>query len=391
MKKNFLCFLLFFAFLAWGNFAFAQEEKLQINFFYSPSCPHCAQERPFLEEISSSNPEIQLRTFDLFEEKNVDVLKNLYGEYNVPKEIWGAVPITFIGEKYFLGYSGDDGTGKQIKEYVFSLIGKGAEIGGFYPEENEISVPILGKINLQNLSPLPLAIVMGGLDGFNACAMVALGFLLAVLVSTGTRKRVFLIGGTFILMSGAVYFLFISAWLNLFLFFSHLKFITVLVGAVIIVFSVLLLKDYFSGVVCKLCMISQEKEGFFVKAQRKLFWLMDKFSSAEMPLIPALFGVALVAVGVNMVELVCSFGFPMAFTKILSGWNIPSVSYYFYLFVYVFFYMLDDFIIFCVAVTTLRITRASEKYLKAIKLVSGVFLLLLGIAIIARPDIIMMN
>ena len=166
---------------------------------------------------------------------------------------------------------------------------------------------------------LALAVVLGALDGFNACAMVALGFLLAVLVATGIRKRVFLIGSVFILVSGMVYFLFISAWLNLFLVLENIKIITILVGFAVTLFAGFLLKDYFSGVVCKLCHVKPGKQGFFSRIEQKLFLKMQKLTTAEMSLPITLLGVAVVGAGINMVELVCSFGFPLVFTKILTS------------------------------------------------------------------------
>ncbi len=230
--------------------------------------------------------------------------------------------------------------------------------------------------------------ILGTLDGFNACAMVALGFLLTVLISMGVRKRVFLIGGTFIFVSAVVYFLFISAWLNLFLFLSHLKFITAIVGAIIVLFSVFLLKDYFQKVVCRLCEVKPGKQGILNRIERSLFERLEKVLTSDMPLPLMLLGVAVVAAGVNTVELFCSFGFPMVFAKTLSSLDLSPLSYYSHLLVYVIFYMLDDFLIFIIAILTLRMATVSKKYLKVIKLISGATLLILGLAMLMRPEIL---
>lgn len=387
MKKKFLAILIFGLILSGFNFVLA-EEKIEIIFFFSHICPHCAEERVFLEELTDKYSEIELKEYGLFEKENVDLLKEMYQVYEVAREVQGYVPITFIGGRYFLGFSQE--IGNDIENYVLGLI---EEISQPPPEppsdEYKISLPIFGEISLSKFSPLALSIALGALDGFNACAMVALGFLLTVLISTGIRERVFLIGGTFILVSGIVYFLFISAWLNLFLVLSHIKFITNLVGGIIAIFALFLLKDYFHGVVCKLCEIRPGKENIFVRFERKLFERMETLSKRETSLSITILGTVIVAAGVNMVELCCSFGFPLVFTKILTGFNLPTPSYYFYLLIYILFYMIDDFIIFIIAVLTLRITQASQKYLKAIKLISGILLLLLGLTILVRPEILM--
>jgi len=235
---------------------------------------------------------------------------------------------------------------------------------------------------------MSLAIVLGIIDGFNACAMTALGFLLATLISTKDRKKVVLIGGTFILASGLVYFIFISAWLNLFLVLEQIKIITFLVGIIIVLFSIFTLKDYFYGTICKLCEIDPNKQNIWTKAEKWLLIKIKQLSEKDVPLFVSLIGIALIAVGINLVELICSFGLPLAFTKALTEMNMSTLSYYFHIFVYTLFYMLDDFLVFLIAVFTLKITNASNKYLKIIKLISSIILLLLGITMIFKPELL---
>ena len=120
-----------------------------------------------------------------------------------------------------------------------------------------------------------------------------------------------------------------------------------------------------------------------------MFAKMQQISQAKTSLPLMLLGVVVVAVGINMVEFVCSFGFPLVFTKILTSYNLGTPSYYFYLLIYILFYMIDDLIIFTLAIWTLRITQVSEKYLKAIKLISGIVLLILGLIILFKPELLM--
>ena len=369
------------------SFVLAKDDQIEINFFYSETCLYCAKEENFLEELERKYPEIKVNKLLVPDKENLDLLKELYQDYEVPSEVHGWVPVTFISEKYFLGFNEE--ISSQMESCLLQLIEEDFQEPCECEQEKEISLPFIGKVDISKFSPLTLAMVLGALDGFNACAMVALGFLLAVLVATGIRKRIFLIGGTFILVSGIVYFLFISAWLNLFLVLEKIKIITYLVGFVIILFSIFLLRDYFRGVICKLCRIEPGKENIFSRIERRLFGRMERISTSQMSLPLILLGVAAVAAGVNVVELVCSFGFPLAFTRILTAWQLPTLSCYFYLFVYVLFYMLDDFLIFTFAVLTLRITQVSQKYLKTIKLISGILLLALGLIMLFCPGFLM--
>lgn len=362
------------------------QEKIEVNFFYKPGCQSCKDEQKFLDKLEEEYSEIKVNRFNIYEKENIELLGVLYRQYNVSPEYWGLTPAIFTAKQAFIGF--DEEVGEEIENCISEICAKDLSPS---VKSKALSLPFLGKINLNSYSPLVLSMLLGGLDGFNACAMVALGFLLAVLVATGVRKRVLLIGGTFILVSGAVYFVFISAWLNLFLFLGHLKLITILVGVVIIIFAVLMLKDYVYGVICKICNIDPKNESVLTRWQRSLFEKMSKLTRFEMSLPLTLLGIAVVAAGINTVELACSLGFPLAFTKVLTSMNLSVWSYYFYLLVYITFYMLDDFIIFLIAVATLRITGVSDKYLRAIKLVSGVVLLLLGLLMLFRPGILMLG
>ncbi|MBL7150122.1 MAG: hypothetical protein ISS84_00615 [Candidatus Pacebacteria bacterium] len=406
MKKRILfifCLLILVPLIP--QFVFSQE-KIEVNFFYSPACSHCIHEKDFLEQLEIKYPEIEIKQFNTFEKEGFNQLKSFYQEFKVPEENYGWVPIIFIKEKYFLGFNQQIGANienciKELIEYntnsqqpcgcnPINQIKPSDETATPIEIDKRISIPIIGEINISQSSPLIISIVLGTLDGFNACAMIALGFLLTILISSGVRKRLILIGGTFILVSGIVYFVFISAWLNLFLALEQIKLITYLVGAIIIFFSVFLLKDYFQGTICKLCQISPKKQTIFTKIEKKLFKRMEKLSTAQLSLPLLLAGVAIVSAGVNLVELVCSFGIPLAFTKILSSLELSTLSYYFYLLVYVLFYMIDDFIIFLIAVLTLRAVSVSEKYLKTIKLISGIVLLVLGILMIFFPEVLIL-
>ncbi|MFA5029228.1 MAG: hypothetical protein WC518_00575 [Patescibacteria group bacterium] len=366
----------------------ARAEAAEVNLFYSPTCPHCTKERAFLDVIENKYPQIKVNRFNVTEAGSVDKLKEFYGKYKVPEDSWGLVPVTFIADKFFLGFS--DSTAKEIENCLTDLCQVDISAGGATGDSftRWLSLPFGKQIDVSKFSPLTLSIVVGFLDGFNVCSMMALIFLLTAMASTGRRRKVILVGGVFILVSGLIYFLFISAWLNLFLFLGYIKIITVGVAVLIIIFAALLLKEYFANIICKLCDVKEEKESFFVKAQKRLFTQMIKLSAAEMPLILTLLGVALVAIGVNTIELMCSLGFPMAYTKILAGHHLATAAYYFYLFIYIFFYMLIEFVIFLAAVVTLRVVSLSDKYFKAIKLVSGIILLLLGLAMLFRPELL---
>jgi len=114
-------FLVLFLIFTFGSFHFVfSQQNLEVYFFYSATCPHCAQEKKFLEEFEKKHPEIEVKKLGLFERENVKLLKEFYQNYKVPSQIQGFVPITFIGEKYFLGFN--EKIARDIESYVLKLV-----------------------------------------------------------------------------------------------------------------------------------------------------------------------------------------------------------------------------------------------------------------------------
>ncbi len=386
-----ICFIIPF-------FANAQNDKVEVNIFYSPTCPHCTDERTFFDKLEPQYPELIVNRFDITNKENVEKLKVFYSEYNVLKSEYGMVPITFINKEYFVGFNSsiqkslESKIGQFVKECRKELIKENCDQNNSLDnvsKRSEIFIPIIGKITIGSPHPFLLSAVFGFLDGFNACAIMALAFLLAVLVGTGNRKRIIIIGGTFVLTSGLVYFMFISAWLNLFMFINYIKMATVIISLLVIFFGVMLLKDYFVKIICKICDVPEgKKEGFITKFQRKIFSTMSKVGKSSVSLFVAIPVVIMLAAGVNTIELFCSLGLPMAYTKILTSYNLSPLSYYFYISVYILFYVLDQLIILFIAIFSLKITTVSEKYLRFVKLVSGIVLVILGVLMLINPEIL---
>lgn len=381
---------LIFTVLIW--FSAQAATAAQIDFYFSPTCPHCAKEEIFLDDLSGRYPELVVNRYNIGQVNNVEKLKGQYRQYQVPENVWGIVPVTFIGDHYFLGFD-EDKSPVALEAATQSLLTGKTNNSGMWqniadhsirPLE-KISLPFLGDFSVAKMSPLALSMTVGFLDGFNACALVTLGFLLTLLVAAGDRRRLIVVGGTFILVSGMIYFIFIAAWLNLFLFLGYIKIITAAVALAVIIFAVLLLKEYFYGVLCKFCDVSEERESQLAKWQKKLFARLAKAVAADMPLAVTLGIVAAVAVGVNLIELFCSLGFPLAYTKVLAAYNSSAWSYYGYLLVYVLFYMLNALLLFFLALATWRVTKISHKYLEVIKLISGFILLFLGLIMLINP------
>jgi hypothetical protein len=222
--------------------------------------------------------------------------------------------------------------------------------------------------------------MVGLLDGFNPCAMWVLLFLLALLVYTKSRKKMFIVGGIFIITSGVVYYFFMAAWLNLFLFIGFITALRIIVGLIAMFMGSINIKDFFAfkkGI--SLSIPEKAKPGLF-KKMRKLVH--------EAALPATLLGVITLAFTVNLIELLCTAGFPMIYTRILTLNSLPMIKYYSYLLLYILMYMLDDFIVFTIAVVTLSSKKLTKEHGKILKLIAGLMMFILGLLMILKPELL---
>jgi thiol-disulfide isomerase/thioredoxin len=381
IAKKFIIFLGVFLFLS-SFFVFpaqAAQKKVDIDFFYSKYCPHCHKEKPFLEKLVREYPQIQLKEYEITSsQENRELFAKTAKKYNVDS---GAVPITFIGDNYVIGYESEQTTGKEIENYVIDALG-----GQKVVDENKtkntlksIRVPFLGSIDISKFSLPALTITLGTLDGFNPCSMWALFFLITLLLTSGSRKKLLLIGGVFILVSSISYFLFMTAWLNLFLVIGFYNFIRYLIALAAIVIGIWRIRDfiYFKPGTCK---VTGTEGKLHDKIARKM---QDVLKPST--LIATIFGVALLALSVNLVEFFCSAGFPAVYTKILAQSQLSTMGHLFYIFIYVFFYMLDDLIVWLIALFTFNKIALSDKYAKWAALIGGVLMVILGVILVLKP------
>ena len=191
----------------------------------------------------------------------------------------------------------------------------------------------------------------------------------------------FILGFTFILASGAVYFLFLSAWLNLFLFLSYIVWIKNIVGIVALVSGSYYLYDWYvnkSG----LCKVSGGTK------KQPVFEKLKKITSSGNFLL-ALAGIIALAFAVNLIELVCSAGLPAIYTKVLSMSQLPTWKYYGYLLFYILIFMLDDLIVFTGAMLTLHAFGLNTKYARYSHFFGGLIMLVIGLLMLFKPELLM--
>ncbi len=397
----FLTVFLFFS----SNKLNAQEETenletakvLNLHFFQGIGCPHCAKEKEFLKGVKEQYEErIKINDYEIYyNQKNQKFFNKVIEELEIAR---AGVPLLVIGEEYIIGYSDDETTGVQIiaaiernlnsesKDIVSELLAQDQN-----PQEQEeelpedtspiyLNIPIFGKINLKSVS-LPLGtMIIALLDGFNPCAMWILIFLITMLINMKDRKKLYILGSVFIITSGLVYFVFLAAWLNFFKYVGFVYWIRSVIGVVAVVSGILHLKDAFSNK--GECRATDEK---------KRETVMEKIKKvlSEKSFILAIIGIVTLAISVNLIEVVCSAGLPAVYTSLLSSVPLSNTEYYLYLILYIIIFMLDDLIVFFIAVRTFEVTGIAKKYTKWSSIIGGIIILALGIILIVKPELLM--
>lgn len=423
MKKILKFLIVFAVFLLLPVSAKADEKVINIHLFYGNGCPHCAAEEEFLSDYLKDRTDVKLYKYEIwYDSHNQELLSKVQKEMGTTNK--NGVPFTVIGKKTIVGYA-DGVTDEQIKDAINYYLNNdyrdyAGEITGKVKKtevkedttkdesktedkkENKIekadntkdsdqtdenvTVPVLGKINAKKVSLPILAVVLGFVDGFNPCAMWILIFLITMLFNMKDRKKMWILGLTFILTSGIVYLMFMLAWLNLATFISKIAFIRLLIAVIALVVGLINVYKYIDS-------LKKKDEGCDVVDKKDRKKIMEKIISIthEKKFIIALLGIMVLAASVNIIELMCSIGIPLLFTQILAMNNLSTFSYMIYMFIYIFFFLIDDIVIFVISMVTLKVTGLSTKYTKYSHLVGGIIMLIIGLLLIIKPELLMFN
>lgn len=390
IKKAILAFLSLLIFLVFARPAQAEEKKVDLHFFWAKGCPHCRAEEAFLKKLEASYP-IEVKAYEVTgSRENVELLKKV-GE-KLSADVSG-VPFTVVGEHYFIGYYSDEATGKQIEEAVKCAVENGCQdvVSQLMASKESVDpqkslprllkLPFIGELKTASLSLPVLTLVIAGLDGFNPCAMWVLLFLISLLLGMKDRKKMWALGTVFIIASGLVYFLFLSAWLNLFLFLGFVFWVRLVIGAFAVGMGGYQVRDFFVNKTGGCRVTGGEK-------RQRVFEQIRRITQRKEFLL-AMGGMILLAFAVNLVELVCSAGLPAIYTQVLALSNLPSWQYYLYLILYILVFMADDLFVFFVAMTTLRATGIEGKYARYSHLIGGAIIALIGIFMLFKPELLM--
>lgn len=379
------------------------SKKIIVYFFWGNGCPHCEEERQFLDEWKRVYPALEIRDFEVwYNKKNAGLMAALLQAQGLKSS---GVPVTFVGDRVFSGFTEQTRLSleKQLKKCremscgdPGDLLRKTAPPDQAAPskpfaaatsakaqqadKDTSVIIPYLGELDARTFSLPLLTLIIAGMDSFNPCAFFVLLTLLGLLVHARSRKKMLLIGGTFVFFSGFIYFLFMAAWLNLFLVMGHVAVITTIAGCVSLVIAGINIKDFFlfrQGVSLTIA----------DSAKLKLFDRMRKLLRSS-SLASIMTGAIVLAVTANFYELLCTAGFPMVFTRILTLNSLSPGAYYLYLVLYNIVYVVPMAVIVLGFTYTLGKRQLTEWQGRVLKLVSGAMMLGLGLILIINPALL---
>ena len=395
------------------------QPSVVLYYFYSPTCPPCQAAAPFIDELAARSPWLEVRKFTVRDHR-----ANARFYYETALSLGTqalSVPGFVFCRQVLIGYDSAGTTGARIAEALeacharrlaqhsgaadASAAGQSPAVGSTSPSAagaastdrsgpgtsrrtaeartetgTRVQVPLLGAVDAKAFSLPVLTLVLAGMDAFNPCAFFVLLFLLSLLVHARSRARMLLVGGTFVLISGLVYFVFMAAWLNVFLLAGELRIITALAGLVALAVAALNIKDYFwfkAGP--SLSIPEAAKPGLFRRMREVV---------AAGSLGPMLASTVLLAIVANSYELLCTAGFPMVYTRTLTLAGLDTWQYYAWLAAYNVIYVLPLLAIVAVFARTMGARKLTESEGRILKLVSGFMMLGFGLMLLLAPDLL---
>jgi len=395
LKSLFIAILFLVLFIPFNTKAL---EEIRLYLFHQEGCPHCEAEIEFLESIEDDYPNLEIIKYEV---SGNAMNYALYNKVMKKTKIYeNGVPFTMIGTDYHVGFDENTGSGDAIKKSIekFSkgnykdiilMVKNDEDLSGIKYNEDldaEKTIPILGKINAKSVSLPLVAIIMGAIDGFNPCAMWVLLFLITMLFNMKDKKKMWILGLTFLGTSALVYLLIMASWLKVAVSFTTIKWVRILIAVVAFVGGVINLNSFRKS-------IKEGTDGCTVVEDKKRKKIFKKIKEIvhEKKFILSLIGIITLAVSVNLIELACSAGLPLVFTQILALNELSSLEYTIYMITYILFFLLDDVVIFVVSMITLNAKGISSKYGKYSHLIGGIIMVLIAILMIFKPEWLMFN
>lgn len=348
-------------------------ERITLDLFWSETCPHCAEAKGFVATIEAERPWVEVRMHEV--SRDTDAARrfaHMAGELGLVAE---AVPALIYCGVMDVGWDSEQ-SGPWLLARLDDCRARGGSLAG--DEADPVLLPGIGAIDPSAVSLPAFTMIIAALDAFNPCAFFVLLFLLSLLANQHDRRRVFAIGGLFVFASGLMYFAFMAAWLNVFQLVGALTGVTLLAGLLAMVVGGLNVKDFFApGRGPSLSIPEAARPGIYRRARE----VLQSGSTGTM-----VAATLLLAFTANFYELLCTAGFPMIYTRVLTLSEPSLAARYAYLALYNLVYVLPLLLMVLLFAGALTVHKLSEREGRLLKLASGVMMAELGVLLLVAPQ-----
>ena len=386
-------FLMLFAILFTFNSVKAVE-PINIHFFFDPSCLHCAEEKEWLEGFNEDNPDIQIIVYDLSIQDNYELfveVKTLFNDRDAlsPYTVIGGIALRGFNEQTKSDIENiiERYRNEEFSDIVAKVINNESVTNADFDEiiRDTVNLPFIGEVETRGFSLLLGAIIIGFVDGFNPCALWVLILLISLLINSNNKKRMWYLGLIFLVTSALVYFLIMMSYLTIAIQFTTITVFRYLIAAFAVGFGGYNLYKFIKTL--------NTDDGCEVVSDKKRIKIIERIKKIvrEDHILIAIIGIIALALIVNLIELACSAGLPLLYTSILAFNEVSSLQYFLYVLVYVLFFLIDDIIIFTIALFTMKVTGITNRYSKYSHLIGGLIMVAIGVLLAFFPNIIMFN
>jgi glutaredoxin/cytochrome c biogenesis protein CcdA len=377
------------------------SETATIYMFGRDECGFCRQQKTFFEQNGIEYEYLNIATDD--------AARALYEQVVAKHGVSKVTPITVVGPEVFVGFNSERTTGAAILEAVErsqvsdiktieehlerapvsdgsfggGCSGISCETGG--ESGFSFDLPFLGVVDLKDFSLFTLSLLLGTIDGFNPCAMWVLITFLMLLSQAGSKQKMVVMAGIFVVAEAVMYNLILNAWYKTWDFVALDAIVTPLVGALAVGGGCFFLYRWRKNKSTQLvCDISD------IETQMKTVGRFKAIASQPIT-IASILAILVIAFSVNVIEFACSIGIPQAYTKILEMNALTFMERQWYILIYTIGYMIDDFIVFGLAIWGYdKLQSHGARYAQLSLLIGGTLMLMLGLILITDPTLLVL-
>ena len=363
------------------------DSGVTLTLFHGDGCPHCAAEIAYLvDELAPARPDVAMRAYEVWaNEANRALMVDAAAQYGFEA---GPVPVTVVegpqGHRVLVGFGA--GTPAQIEAAIVAVGAQAdSEAGASAPRPSlpgpagtVVDVPLLGDVDLAGSSLLVSTVLIGFVDGINPCSLWVLSMLLAIVLHSGSRRRVALVGAVFLTVTAGMYAVYVAGVYSVLTVLDAMTWIRAAVAAVALTFGVLQIKDGLRpGTGPSLSISTHRRPGLFSR--------MRAVAGDDRGVLAVVGGTVVLAVGVSLLETPCTAGLPLLWASLLAAEGVSTGTSVALFGVYMAVFLLDELVVFAAAVVTLRSAKLQQRHGQALKIVSGSVLVTLAAAMLVAP------